>query len=313
MRLFFAPLMAAVFVTVFFLPRAHADKTWIDESQIDYSRLSEGPSNFTEEQFTQLLASISKVYSPIVSSMGGKLNLHGNWKDEKANAGAKQMMGTWEVMVTGGLARRPELTHDALTLITCHELGHHLGGFPISGSAMPNIPGLPIPMPEAWAAVEGQADYFSTHVCPKRLWGADLQKNAEFESLVSPDAKEICNAVWKTNADQDLCYRVTVGIESVTETMASLLKVTAPKFTTPNPTVVEKTDPKHPEVQCRMDTLLQGSICTAKFNESLIPGKKVSTGVESIEAEQEAAQTSCMKTSGYTLGLRPACWFKARL
>jgi hypothetical protein len=96
-------------------------------------------------------------------------------------------------------------------------------------------------------------------------------------------------------------------------TMAALMNKPLPQIETPDPAKVDKIFFEHPAIQCRLDTNFQGSICNATFDSSIIPGKAVPQGPDSIEAEQEAAKNSCMATTGYTWGLRPTCWFKARL
>ena len=191
-----------------------------------------------------------------------------------------------------------------MTLIICHEMGHLIGGFPFVGGN---------PFAGAGIANEGEADYFSTHVCAKKLWGSDTTRNSEFRQTVQRFAKEKCDQVYANQSEQDLCYRATVGAESVIATMASLKKEQMGQFETPDLSVVTSTNPNHPATQCRMDTVFQGAICSAYFNELIIPGKNASGGATGVEAEKEAALNSCTKLSEYTIGLRPQCWFKPRM
>lgn len=279
--------------------------TFLPENEIRYETLSLGPSNISQSDFNQLIADVQKVYEPIVSGVGGKLSISGNWRDEKANAGAAQMFGTWRVQISGGLARRPELTADGFTLILCHELGHHLGGFAFGQARSP--------FEGTWAANEGQSDYFAAQVCSRKLWGAQVDKNQEFKTQVVPFAREKCDQVWQSEDDRNLCYRVTVATESVIRTMAALKGEPMVQFNTPDTKVVEKTSDAHPATQCRMDTSFQAALCPAFFDEKMIPGKSAPGGVFGIEAEREAASSSCAAYSGYSLGLRPLCWFKPRL
>ena len=48
----------------------------------------------------------------------------------------------WVVAMFGGLARRPEVTKDAFQFVVCHEVGHHLAGWPFAYD---------------WASNEGQS------------------------------------------------------------------------------------------------------------------------------------------------------------
>lgn len=293
-------LMAFVFWSTF------APARWISDQDVrpDYKGSNPETANISEEQFKDILQYIQEVYTPIVARLGGKLNIVGDWKNEKPNAWARQMMGKWEVTATGGLARHADLSADGFALIICHELGHHLGGFafgsqtPIGGAGLSN---------------EGQADYFATHACAKQIWAQQNEINAEFRKTASTTVKEKCANAWTEQSDQDLCYRVLTGIESVIKTMTSLSNKPMADFNTPDPNVVRTTFHKHPAPQCRMDTSLQGALCQAFFDSTVIPGKLAPGGSSSLAAEKESASFTCMQYSGYSQGLRPACWFKAKL
>ncbi len=95
--------------------------------------------------------------------------------------------------------------------------------------------------------------------------------------------------------------------------MGGILNKPFPKFETPDPSVVNKTSSDHPAIQCRLDTSFQATLCSANYDDKIIPGKNVASGPGSVDAEKEAAAHSCMAYSGYTQGLRPACWFKPLL
>ncbi|MFN8792255.1 MAG: ImmA/IrrE family metallo-endopeptidase [Bdellovibrionales bacterium] len=286
------------------LLQAHA--VFLPESEIRYDTLKEGRSNMTEEEFKTLIARVQKEYEPLVALHGGKLTISGDWRSDKLNAAAAQIFGTWRVQISGALARRPELTPDGFALILCHELGHHLGGYALGRP--------PVPFGGIWAANEGQADYFATQVCARKLWGPETARNAEARKSVDPLARQKCEAVWSNETDRDLCYRIAVAVESLSITMMVLKNETQkPSFQTPDPAAVPKTSDAHPATQCRMDTSLAGALCVAYFDEKLIPGKNVAGGPFSVEAEREAAKVSCMKSSGYSEGLRPTCWFKSQI
>lgn len=292
-------------ITLFFSVVTAA--TWLEPSQIrkDVQAVEYSKSNTSETEFKEIVKTLQDLYSPMANAHGAKLSLSGEWKNEKLNAGARQIGSTWQVVITGGLARRPELTPEGFSLILCHELGHHFGGFSIAPAGTP--------FEKAWASNEGQADYFSTQVCARKLWGNDLVKNAEFRKTATDKILRQCDGVWTNIEDQNLCYRILTGVESMTTTMANLLKKPAPDFDTPDVNTVTQTSHKHPAVQCRMDTALQGALCLAVFNSAIIPGKFTEGGVQGIEAEREAATFSCSAYSGFSVGLRPGCWFKPRL
>lgn len=267
--------------------------------------LSGMQQNITEGEFHTIVQSLQKFYEGEVSKLGGKLKINGDWKSEKLNAAATQIFGSWNVVISGGLARHPKLTADGFTLILCHELGHHLGGFAF-GAPMP-------PFMPAWAASEGQADYFAAHSCTRRVWKDEIEKNRQVADTASTEIRSLCQKTWSRSEDFTLCARTLVGIESLIATMADLKKIEMPSFSTPDPKVVSKTNPEHPEPQCRMDTSLQATLCTANFNPAMIPGKSVKGGVSSPEAEAEAAKVTCTRSSGFEIGLRPRCWYYPRM
>lgn len=263
-------------------------------------------SDMTEAEYKSILSNVEQIYAPIAKMHGGRLSISGSWKSSTLNAGARQMFGFWQVDISGALARHPDLTRDGFTLIVCHELGHHLGGYAFAPSDSPLM--------GVWAASEGQSDYFATQACVRKLWSNETATNSEFRSTVSKVVRKTCDAAWNNSGEQELCYRALAATESMTKTMASILKLPAPpKIESPDQTEVAKTSARHPKTQCRMDTSVQGALCQATFDEKLIPGKKTSGGKFGVEAEREAAATSCMAYSNYNSGLRPACWFKAQL
>lgn len=295
-------LLVTVFISL------NASATWINPEDIRMTSQIQQiqKPNFDEKKFQLIIAQIQTIYSPIVKNLGGRLNISGNWKKNNVFAGTTQIFKGWTVQITGGLARNPKLTADGMSLILCHELGHHLAGYSFAAPSNP-IQGT-------WASNEGQADFFASHVCAKKLWQNELEENAAFRTTASATIKNKCDSVWQDSNQKDLCYRILAAAESVSNTMAVLKgESTKPDFNKPDLAVVNKTYDSHPATQCRMDTSLQGALCLANFDDSIIPGKNFPRRFENIESEKEAAQYNCTKSSGYSIGLRPACWFKARL
>lgn len=281
---------------------AHA--TFIDESKIRYELLSFGPSNTTKEEFKALIGKIEDVYAPVFRKHSATLSIDGDWDNGTPNAYASQDGSSWNVMLTGGLARRPELTIDGFTLVICHEIGHHLAGFSFAESFFGG---------DVWAANEGQSDYYSTHVCAHKIWGAEATKNAEYRDQVEMFAKTQCDSVWSKQEERDLCYRTSVASHSIGATLAALTgSKTVPSFDTPDANVVDVTDDNHPLPQCRVDTTFQGALCDMAFDDNLIPGKQMRNPF-GTDSEKESAGKTCHTYSGKKIGLRPRCWFKARI
>ena len=254
-------------------------------------------ANMTEEEFVEIIERVETYYNQIVESHGGRLLVEKKWNDSTVNAYAQRMGSTWKVSMFGGLARRPEVTPDGFMLVVCHELGHHLGGFPFS---------------RGWAANEGQSDFFATQSCAKNIWGEDFATNATFRKSVHPTAKASCDAIYEIEAEQDLCYRSTMAGRSLATLLGALRGSDAPSFDTPDTSEVARTFNAHPAAQCRLDTYVNGALCNVSFDENFIPGAKHTGWLgNKKKAEQESLDNSCSQFKAENnLNQRPKCWFK---
>ena len=87
-------------------------------------------ANMTEAEFNQIVDQVGAFYGPVVAHHGAQLTMLKNWQATMVNAYANQEGNNWVVAMFGGLARRPEITPDGFALVVCHELGHHLAGYP---------------------------------------------------------------------------------------------------------------------------------------------------------------------------------------
>lgn len=262
--------------------------------------------NMSEEVYNKTIKEVADVMRPFVEYHGASLVVDSNWNDETVNAYANQSGNQWYINMFGGLARRPEITPDGFAFVVCHEIGHHLGGFPFYDSF-------------DWAAAEGQADYFAVQTCLKTLWSQSFDENKKSADTIDAFAKIKCDAVYPKADDQYLCYRVALAGKSFADLAYAFEKEylnpvpPAPAFSTPDKTVVDYTDSSHPYSQCRLDTFLQGSTCSQHFDLNVIPGKDVGDGRNSLAAEKIAAMASCTTYSQHTTGFRPACWYKDHL
>jgi len=236
-------------------------------------------SNVSEQLFNSIIEKARDYYTPVVASYGANLVIDGDWSSSTVNAYASQQGNTWHIQMLGGLARRREVTPDGFALVICHELGHHLGGFPFS----------------SWAANEGQSDYFATLSCARKIWQREVGENAKHANSVGDIPKEICDGSWRTRGQKHLCYRVLAASKS----LATLLGGPGVAYDTPDLTRVKTTKNTHPNGQCRLDTMVAGASCGVLFDIGRIP-----------QTEYESEGQTCTRSQGFIKGNRPLCWYK---
>lgn len=281
------------------LSSTHAFATFLPKNNLHLQDNKNLFANINEQQFHTIVNDIVNKYKPIVLRMhGAKLTTNNLWNDPTVNAYAQQFgESDWQINMFGGLARRPEVTPDGFAMVVCHELGHHLAGFAFYGAT-------------EWASSEGQSDYFATQACARFIWSDQTEVNARSRAIVPAIVKNKCDAQWHGENEQNLCYRTSLAGESLAVLLGAIGSGNVvPKFETPDAAQVSSTYTAHPAAQCRLDTYFAGGLCTVNFNNEIIPGKKFSNRT-SVDAENEAAATSCMSASGHTEGVRPRCWFK---
>ncbi len=239
----------------------------------------------TEAEFNAELNKIQSVYGPIIQSKGGKLEISRQWTNDTVNASAQRVGSSYRINMYGGLARHAEMNADGFLLVACHEIGHHLAGAPKIGGWMSN-----------WASNEGQSDYFAGLQCLRRIWTP--KENALFvrENQIDSFLMGKCRDAWSAVDDVNMCARVGSAGMIVTALFRALREENGrPHYSTPDPRRVSKTSHSHPATQCRLDTYFQGGLCTKRFDEDL--------------SDTDVARGTCVERDGYTLGIRPRCWY----
>jgi hypothetical protein len=276
-----------LFLSTFLFQFASASECF-PENSMRISKFDKETNGMTEEKFNSIVDEIGNLYSPIVKNKGGQLLMSKSWKEEVVNAAAMRYGSVWMVSIFGGLARHPLMTDDGLRLVICHELSHHLGGAPTKGG----IRGY-------WASTEGQADYIGSMKCLRHVFEMeDKEKSASSKILeVDPVVLQKCSLIYTNEKEQALCARISMAAFGLSQLLNSLSK--NPKvisFSTPDQSIVKKSNPDHPEAQCRLDTFFRGALCDKDFlNE--VDHKDTKVGV-------------CLKKDGLELGARPLCWYK---
>lgn len=270
-------LTAAILTSITWTNPGHADFLPPNTLHLEDSQ----GNGMKEETFKEVIKKAYNFYAPIVESHGATLKINGLWTNNTVNAHARQRGNIWEISMYGGLARHPFINADGFALVLCHELGHHLGGFPLRAS---------------WAANEGQSDYFATLSCARELWAKEARENKKHTTTVDDAAKKLCDKKWRSSDDRALCYRIADASFRISSLLArgARLAVDTPDFSK-----VSKTNNKHPKGQCRLDTMMAGATCDAYYDIYSIP-----------KTEEDAKAMSCTRSQDYDFGPRPLCWFK---
>ena len=243
-------------------------------------------SSVTEIEFDRLVEIASESYAGIFKKQGLKLKIDASWKDNTPNAYSDQLGETRYIYLFGGYARLPLMNKDTYLSVICHELGHHLGGFPrVVGST--------------WASAEGEADYFSTLKCMKNLLKDDPENERIALSLDLPEeVKNQCQIQHPHINDYYICLRSSKAAEIYGRINASLAtpnSTTEISLLTPVTRRVFSTNLSYPMPQCRVDTKLQGALCNASID---IP-----------MGYQDENKGACSVKNGNPIGARPECWF----
>lgn len=257
---------------------------FLPENKLNIPVNTKNLTGISEAQFNSVIDQVETMYAPIVSEYGGKLKVERRWTDGTVNAYAQQDGNIWKVSMFGGLARHKTITPDGFALVVCHEIGHHIGGAPRYAGG-------------DWASNEGQADYFATLKCLRRVWQSEDNASIVRQMAVPALLTSSCEKNWANAEDRALCVRGGMAGESVAKLFAALSwSSKPPKFDTPDTREVARTSDSHPATQCRLDTYFQGALCERSFNEEI--------------GQEDEVTGSCHGSTGHSVGLRPRCWFK---
>ena len=294
MKKFFMGALIATLSTQAFTCSIDGKGGFVPENDLYIDVNAESISSIDEQKFNEVINKVEKVYSPIVAALGGKLEVVRKWNDGTVNAYAQQVGSTWKVSMFGGLARHEAITEDGFALVICHEIGHHIGGAPKKGGS---AGGFWTGGAASWASNEGQADYWATTKCLRKVFRTENNAQIVAKMNVPATVVNTCAEQFSSEEDRLICQRGSMAGLSTAKLFQSLRSSSkAPSFDTPDKKVVSSTDDNHPDFQCRLDTYFQGAICHID---------------EMIDAAQDSEEIGfCYRANGDKLGVRPLCWFK---
>jgi len=275
-------------IIVIILIQFHCLANILPKSRIKAPLNNEKNQLITQMKFNELIDKVVISYQDIFKSYGAlNFNVYREWESSEINAATRRRNGDFEMIVYGGLARFEPLTDDGLLLVLCHVVGHLIGGATTYN-------------PRNDASSEGQADYFSTSKCFKKLMASeniDITKIGDIDSY----ALAKCREAHETQShDFKVCLRTSKAIESLARTIAKLSDLKeVPQFDTPDPYIRRLIlFNGYPSEQCRIDTVFSGSLCHKKYTE--------------LNDMKLYNQGNCTVYENDELGIRPKCWYVPR-
>lgn len=270
------------FLLIFLVKLARAENcTFLPENNVSIPSTVKN-QGITEDEYHAVIDKVEQIYSPIIERMGYGLKINRPWEHPRVNAGTLKDGKTWIINLYGGFARHKEITQDGFALVICHEIGHHIGGAPKKSSTR-------------WSSAEGQADYFATLKCLRKVFFTDDNLQAINNKPYPEFIKEKCSQTFSTPNELALCIRSTIAGLSASRVSADIRQVLPTNINTPDLSIVKEVYEKHPKPQCRLDTYFQGAICGVDASELLSP-KRPELG-------------TCHPLNKHEIGLRPQCWF----
>jgi len=196
-------------------------------------------SNVSESQFNRIIEIGKEIYQPYADEKDESLVINNKWDDPTVNANCRRFWGKVTINMFGGLARRPEVSPSAFALVLCHELGHAYGGTPFLRKS-------------SQMSAEGQADYFGSSDCLKKVIEVLEDEFPEYET--TEFTEEACDG-------DAVCLRGLHAGQGLGSLLASFRQTDEPNYETPDPLVVKKTQLSYPDtIQCRLDTYLAGAL-----------------------------------------------------
>ncbi|WP_291516699.1 hypothetical protein [Bdellovibrio sp. ArHS] len=237
-----------------------------------------------------LFNKIQRLYEPVAKADQGEFFLTIHWDRQTVAAQAiRDVMDKYGIGVDAGMLTSPRVNEDALALTLCHEAGHLFGGTPLR----PTPPEWYGPTDESGLSLhsaEGQADYYSTAVCFRKVVAGEDHREILRGKEIPYRVVQLCDSTWGLRtSDSYLCQRAALaGLQFLT--MVTDFPIS---FNTSDTTVADKTNNEtYPARQCRLDTILAGALCQASLplnlNRKDLPFSSCSEGISA----------------------RPPCWFK---
>lgn len=259
--------------------------SFIPENDMYILEWDRGAGGISKSEFSEILDRVSRIYAPIVAKSGQSLKLVNLWSDGRVNASSSRSGNTLLVYMFGGLARHDSINYEAMVLATCHEVGHHLGGYPKKAAAG-----------RTWSTAEGGADYFAALKCMRKYFAAEDNASVldNRSSELDPFAVAHCNQAFASRKDRLICIRSSLGAQSMANFFASTGPGFQYKFSTPSTFKPSSTIMGYPNDQCRLDTYFAGMLCPVS---------------DTVSMSSSDYRAGACYSGKHSFGFRPSCWF----
>lgn len=242
-----------------------------------------------EREMHRVAKEVISAYYPLAELAHKKLVLNWDMRSSITNVTGNEIPGNiWQIHAYGGLVLNSNLTTEAFRFILCHEIGHILGGNPRWPSIYPGI----------MNSNSGQPDYYAASVCMKLvLRGQDnvrfVQRSRASAAIVTTCQSRFASYYPSMN-EIAICIRTLQAGEEGLRFIAGVLGSPMPDIHHRDPQKAKLWEQAHPNVQCRLDTVVAGALCIYQPT-----GRAINEG--------EIANQFC---ASLPKGLgRPACWF----
>lgn len=212
-------------------------------------------STVTAQSFTSIPRIILALHSKILKEQKVDAFIMTDWEKPFFSAWAHEEKDKrFSLNFWGGLARIPGMNDEAFALVACHELGHLVGGNPRM-----NITQF------KKMSSEGQSDFFAAGICMKNyLRLKNKEKKLKVPRKISNMGFTLCRTSFSDEEDFLICLHTQKAIMAFMDLLQH--QSAAPlnlDIITPDPHLVKETlYDSYPSPQCRVDTLLMGSLCS---------------------------------------------------
>lgn len=151
----------------------------------------------------------------------------------------------------GGMARIPGMNDDAVALITCHEVGHVIGG----------EPRFKLPLYQNLSS-EGQADYYAASVCLKDYFAKDPETLKALNDFHASQTRALCEKKYEDPLQKAICLRSLRGAQGLINVLLYMKpeEGNASFEQVEQHITLETLFDQYPTNQCRLDTLIAGAL-----------------------------------------------------